>query len=101
MEREKGGDVMLKRKQVLTVVSVVCVIAISLTGLYVRAATWTQEDMADWMYNVGRHKIWGIHYIVKNEIKPAVEQIEAMLTGESTRIPSSSTLLRPRIGQFQ
>lgn len=82
MEEEKGGDVMQRRKQVLTVISIVWVIGISLTVLNVYAA-WTPEDMADWMNNIGRHKIWGTHYIVKNEIKPAVEQIEAMLTGES------------------
>ena len=37
---------------------------------------WTTQDMVDWMYNVGRHKIWMTNYIVRNEIKPTVDDID-------------------------
>lgn len=66
---------MLKRKEFLTALCVACIAVMSLSTL-VYAATWTPEEMADWMYRVGRGKIWRTTYEVVNHIRPKVDDMQ-------------------------
>lgn len=78
LRKANGGDMMLKRKQALIGIGILgWVIAVSVSFLYVFAPSpWTTQDMVDYMYNVGKHKIWQTNWILYNEIHPKVDDID-------------------------
>ena len=63
---------MLSKKQFLAVAGVVCVVVASLTVLVY--AAWDPQDMANYMFNIGRHKIYQTNWILYNEIGPKMGQ---------------------------
>jgi len=69
---------MNKRKQVLSVLAVCSIMFASFALVY--AVAWTPDDMAVYMQNVGRHKIYQTNWILYNEIGPKMGQ---GLVGES------------------
>jgi hypothetical protein len=68
----------VKKKKFYALLGVVCVVFASFAVVY--AATWTPDQMADYMYNIGRHKIYQTNWILYNEIGPQVEEIFDSLT---------------------
>ena len=87
---------MLRKKQVLAVVGIVSVVVASLTVLVY--AAWTPDQMANYMFNIGRHKIYQTNWILYNDIDPKVDDIKyaidkldfEVLTWEGTAIPGFS-----------
>ena len=62
---------MKKKKQALVGLGVVCVLLASFALVY---AAWTPEQMANYMFNIGRHKIYQTNWILYNEIGPKMGQ---------------------------
>lgn len=65
---------MFKSKQALTMASVLCIVALCLTVLYVQAG-WTTADMVSWMENVGKPKIWKILKNTNDMKKAIVDEV--------------------------
>ena len=62
---------MKKKIQVLVGLGAVCVLLASFALVY---AAWTPEQMAAYMGNIGRHKIYQTNWILYNEIGPKMGQ---------------------------
>ena len=65
---------MERKKQVLAIAGVACIVFASFAVLVY--AAWTPDDMANYMFNIGRHKIYQTNRILYNKIGPIVDVID-------------------------
>jgi len=82
-ERENGGETMLKKKQVLVVAGVACVMVTSLA--VVADAGWSPYWLANWMGNIGRYYITNTYSTVYYNIKPKLDSFYEWVKDEVDR----------------
>jgi hypothetical protein len=66
-----GGEI-LQKKKFYAIIGISVIVLSSFALVY--AATWTPDDMAVYMQNIGRHKIYQTNWILYNEIGPKMGQ---------------------------
>jgi hypothetical protein len=65
----------MQKKKFYTILGIM-VITLSSFGL-VYATVWTPDEMAAYMYNIGRHKIYQTNYILYQKISPQLDSMES------------------------
>jgi hypothetical protein len=108
-----GGE-KLQKKKFYAILGISVIVLSSFALVY--AAAWTPDDMAAYMQNIGRHKIYQTNWILYNQIDPKIDTIldhsEQDLDYETLEIeiqpllyttnvdysPSVSTLYNTQIG---
>jgi hypothetical protein len=78
----------LNKKKFYAIIGVLVVLFSSFVLVY--ASVWTPDDMAAYMQNIGRHKIYQTNWILYNEIGPQLDDIQTELDKTTQMLASYS-----------